>query len=103
MKQPRFNHVIIIVACAIGIGLLTLKGQPTTSSEAVEVEHCEPSSGVWSETRDETVGDGEYCRRERYERRLQQYTCTQGGEVTRQYNHVVSDWTLVLWTDYERC
>ena len=56
------------------------------------IERCSPSSGVWSVHEDRRVTDHNACWIERFERRLQQYTCSCSG---RQYNQIVQDWTFV--------
>ncbi len=60
-------------------------------------ENCSASSGVWSVYDERTVHDGPVCAIVRYERRLQQYTCTNSctREQTRQYNQIVQDWTEI--------
>lgn len=66
---------------------------PREPTECPEV--CSASSGVWSVYDDRRIEDENACRIERYERRLQQYTCTNCGSQTRQYNKVVEDWKFV--------
>lgn len=63
---------------------------PREPTECPEV--CSASSGVWSVYDDRRIQDHNACWIERYERKLQQYTCTCTG---RQYNKVVEDWKFV--------
>ena len=72
--------------------------QPPPPATAVCKESCSASSGVWSVYQNREIRDHNACWVERYERKLQQYTCTWnrsscGG--SRSYNKVVQDWKFI--------
>ena len=62
---------------------------------AEEMESCQPSSGAWTVVEDRKIIDHNVCFIERFQRRLQQMTCSKDGQTTRQYNKAISDWTFV--------
>ncbi len=56
-------------------------------------ETCSWSSGEWSVT--QTRPQGHYCTVYIYERKLRQWTCRKGGQITKQENRITSDWKQI--------
>lgn len=76
------------------IGVLAASSrQATYSTEAVG--DCEPSSIEWSVYEDRRIQDESACWIERFQRRMQRFTCTSEGQQTSQDIQPLSDWTFL--------
>ena len=72
--------------------IFTLLALPI-SQPATPQETCGWSSGEWTVTKTEReTTPYNVCYATHYERKLRQWTCKKGGQITKQENRITSDW-----------